>query len=355
MTEEKKIAVLIPSLSPDEKLIQAVREIKDAGFDRILLVNDGSAEEYDSFFEAAKELGATVLRHDVNRGKGCALKTGFRYILEEWKDCDGVITADSDGQHRPADLLKCRDALRNHRDALVLGCRDFRDKEIPLRSRFGNRCTSFIMKLFVGVSLSDTQTGLRAFSTERMREYLGVAGDRFEYETNVLLYSKEEEIPMVEVPIETIYLEENKSSHFRPLVDSVKIYRLFLRYLFASLSSFLVDIALFSCGVFFLRELSPAYYIVISTVGARVLSSVYNFCVNRKGVFKSKENWVKTAVKYYILAIIQMLVSAIGVWGLCEVLPVHETVVKILVDGILFVISFLVQREWVFCGKKQTV
>lgn len=350
--DKEKIAVLIPSLSPDEKLVQTVREIKEAGFDRILLVNDGSTEEYDMFFEAAKELGATVLRHAVNQGKGRALKTGFKYILSEWRDCCGVITADSDGQHKPDDLLKCRDALQNNRDALIMGCRDFRKNEVPFRSRFGNCCTSFIMKLFVGVSLSDTQTGLRAFSADRMKEYLDVAGERFEYETNVLLYSKEEEIPMVEVPIETIYLEQNKSSHFRPLIDSIKIYKLFLRYLFASFSSFLVDIVLFSCGVFFLRDIFPAYYIVISTVGARVLSSVYNFCMNRKGVFKSKEAWVKTAVKYYVLALIQMLASALTVWGLCKVLPIHETVVKIPVDCALFVISFLVQREWVFRRKK---
>ncbi len=350
--DKEKIAVLIPSLSPDENLVQTVRDIKEAGFDRILLVNDGSTEEYDVFFEAAKELGATVLRHVVNQGKGRALKTGFHYILNEWKDCCGVITADSDGQHRPADLLKCRDALLNNREALVLGCRDFRKKEVPFRSWFGNRCTSFIMKLFVGVTLSDTQTGLRAFSTDRMKAYLGVAGERFEYETNVLLYSKEEEIPMVEVPIETIYLEQNKSSHFRPLQDSVKIYKLFLRYLFASFSSFLVDILLFSYGVFVLRNVFPLYYIVISTVGARILSSVYNFCINRKSVFKSKEAWVKTAVKYYVLAVIQMCVSALAVLGLCKVLPAHETVVKIPVDSVLFVISFLVQREWVFRGKK---
>lgn len=353
--DKAKIAVLIPSLSPDEKLVQAVREIKEVGFDRILLVNDGSTTEYDAFFEAAKELGATVLCHAVNQGKGRALKTGFNYILNEWKDCSGVITADSDGQHRPEDLLKCRDALLNNREALVLGCRDFHKKDVPFRSRFGNRCTSFIMKLFVGVTLSDTQTGLRAFSIEQMKKYLGVAGERFEYETNVLLYSKEEGIPMMEVPIETIYLEQNKSSHFRPLRDSVKIYKLFLRYLFASLSSFLVDILLFSYGVFVLRDLFPLHYIVISTVGARVLSSVYNFCINRKSVFKSKETMMKTAIKYYFLALIQMLVSALAVWGVCEVLPIHETVIKIPVDSILFVFSFLVQREWVFHSKKQTV
>lgn len=352
MMKKEKTVVLIPSLAPDEKLLQTVREIKQAGFERILLVNDGSTEEYDVFFSAAEELGATVLRHAVNFGKGRALKTGFNYILNEWKECTGVITVDSDGQHRPSDIVKCMEALEKNESALIMGCRDFKKRDIPFRSRFGNRLTSLIMKLFIGVALSDTQTGLRAFSTSRMKKYLAVTGERFEYETNVLLCSKEENIPIVEVPIETIYLEENKSSHFRPLIDSVKIYALFFRYLFASLSSFVLDILLFSYGVFVLRELCPVSYVVISTIGARVISSVYNFCINRKQVFKSKDTVGKTAVKYYFLASVQMLLSAVVVWGLCLLLPIHEAIIKTVTDSILFLMSFWVQREWVFRSKK---
>jgi len=352
MKEKNKIAVLIPSLAPDDKLVHAVKEIIAVGFDRILIINDGSTSEYDSFFKEVEQLGATVLRHAVNLGKGRALKTGFNYILNEWKECEGVITADSDGQHRAEDLLKCRETLLENKDKLVLGCRDFKKQDIPFRSRFGNRMTSFVMKLFVGLSLSDTQTGLRAFSSELMKAYLTVSGERFEYETNVLIYSKEEKISLIEVPIETIYLEENKSSHFRPLQDSIKIYTLFLRYLFASLSSFVVDILLFSFGVFLLRERFPGAYIVISTVGARIISSIYNFLINGKTVFKSKDAIGKTAVKYYLLAAIQMMVSAGIVWAVHSVLPIYETIIKTVVDCVLFLISFQIQREWVFGGKK---
>ncbi|MGN1084011.1 MAG: glycosyltransferase family 2 protein, partial [Lachnospiraceae bacterium] len=200
MNEESRIAVLIPSLSPDEKLTAAVREIRQAGFERIVIVNDGSTAEYDTYFCDAEALGATVIRHAVNLGKGRALKTGFNYILNEWKDCEGVITADSDGQHKAGDLLKCREALLKNKDALILGCRNFKKENIPFRSRFGNVITAKVMKLLVGVSISDTQTGLRAFSAEQMKKYLTVNGERFEYEMNMLLYSKAENIAMKEVP-----------------------------------------------------------------------------------------------------------------------------------------------------------
>lgn len=352
MKDKTKIAVLIPCLNPDDKLICAVREIKKAGFGQILLVNDGSTKEYDVFFQKAEELGATILRHAVNLGKGRALKTGFNFILNEWEDCEGIVTADADGQHRPKDLLLCRDALMENEASLILGCRNFKKNGIPFRSRFGNRMTSFVMKFLIGLSISDTQTGLRAFSREQMKAYLAVSGEGFEYETNMLIYSKEKRIPVVEVPIETIYLEQNKDSHFRPLQDSIKIYSLFLRYLTASFSSFVVDILLFSGGIGLLKKAFPDFYIVLSTIAARILSSVYNFLVNKKGVFHNKEKIGTTAVRYYFLAGMQMLFSAMAVWGLHCLLPVQETLIKVVVDSILFLISFQIQREWVFCAKK---
>lgn len=348
--DRRKVAVLIPSLSPDEKLVWIVREIKNAGFEKVLIINDGSTDEYASFYREAELLGAVVLRHAVNLGKGRALKTGFNFILNEWDDCEAVITADSDGQHKPEDLLHCLDALDKNKDALILGCRDFSKEKIPFRSRFGNRMTSGVMKVLVGVSLTDTQTGLRAVSTKYLKEYMNVSGERFEYETNVLLYCKEKGIPFIEVPIATVYIENNTGSHFRPLQDSIKIYMLFFRYLLVSLSSFMVDILLFSCGIVFLRKPFPGSYIVLSTIGARVLSSVYNFMLNRKRVFHSKDAIGRTALKYYLLAGIQMMISAGAVWAWHRLVPMHETLIKAVVDSILFLISFQVQREWVFRG-----
>lgn len=346
-----KTAVLIPSLSPDEKLLSAIKELRKEGFSHILVVNDGSAPSYGRFFDEAAALGAVVITHTVNQGKGRALKTGINHILLQWPQCKFVVTVDSDGQHKTKDVLRCLKALEEAPDSLVLGCRCFDKKSIPFRSRFGNIVTAKIMKLLIGLAISDTQTGLRAFSTENMRRFLAIAGERFEYEMNMLLYCKEEEIPLVEVEIETIYLEENKSSHFRPLQDSAKIYSLFLKYILSSFSSFLIDILLFTLFVNLFKRGIPQSYIVVSTVLARVISSVYNFFMNRIGVFKSKVPLGRTAIRYYTLAVIQMLISAGGVWALHQVLPMGESIVKIVVDTILFCISFQIQREWVYAKK----
>lgn len=351
MDYRKQIGVIIPSLSPDERLVTLVEELAGHGFQKILVINDGSSDEYDAFFEKTMQTGATVLRHVVNQGKGRALKTAFNYILENWQDCMGAVTIDSDGQHAVKDIIRCCEALVEHPDCLIMGCRNFKQDNVPFKSSFGNILTSKVMKLLVGIAVSDTQTGLRAMSKDLMKKFLKVTGERFEYETNMLLCCKEESIAIKEVSIETIYYENNKSTHFRPFQDSVKIYGLFLKFIAASLSSSVIDLGIFTLGTLLLKDMFPGYYIIISTVIARVISSLYNFFVNRQGVFKSDENLTATMVKYYILAVVQMALSALGVWGIFRLLGGNETLIKVVVDCFLFVISFQIQREWVFKKK----
>ena len=211
--------------------------------------------------------------------------------------------------------------------------------------------TSKVMHLLVGIKVSDTQTGLRAMSLDTARKFLSVSGERFEYETNMLLACKEQGIEIDEVSIETIYYEGNKSTHFRPLQDSLLVYGMFLRFIVASLSSAAIDLGLFALFTLFLKNICPVYYIVISTVLARVISSMYNFFVNRQGVFKSEAGLGKTMVRYYVLAVCQMVLSAFGVSWLFTIIGGNETLVKIVVDTILFMISFQIQREWVFKKK----
>ena len=351
MDYKKQIGVIIPSLSPDERLVTLVEELAGHGFQKILVVNDGSSADYDAFFEKTAQTGATVLRHVVNQGKGRALKTAFNYILENWLDCMGAVTIDSDGQHAVKDIIRCCETLVEHSDCLIMGCRNFKQDNVPFKSSFGNILTSKVMKLLVGIAVSDTQTGLRAMSKDLMEKFLKVTGERFEYETNMLLCCKEESIAIKEVSIETIYYENNKSTHFRPFQDSVKIYGLFFKFIAASLSSSVIDLGIFTVGTLLLKDMFSGYYIIISTVIARVISSLYNFFVNRQSVFKSDDNLTATMVKYYILAAIQMALSALGVWGIFHLLGGNETLIKVVVDCFLFVISFQIQREWVFKKK----
>lgn len=349
------LPIIIPSYEPDEKLPGLLKELKGAGFQNIVLVDDGSGEAYAHLFKEAEEsFGCRVLHHAINQGKGRALKTAFNYCLQEFSDAVGVITADSDGQHSPECILACADALLAHPDSLILGCRCFEGKDVPARSEFGNKCTRMVMKYLTGITVSDTQTGLRGIPTSFMERLLMVKGERFEFETNMLLETKERKIPIVEVPIRTIYIEENRTSHFNPIRDSVKIYMIFGKFLFSSLSSSVVDLVLFSVFCFLMRDMQwrRVSYITVATVSARILSAFYNYSMNLKVVFQSEKSVGATLPRYILLAMVQMSLSAFLVGKLYPLFGGAEVVVKIPVDVLLFFLSFFIQREFVYADKK---
>lgn len=345
-----KIAITIPALEPNEKMLKLIKALKQEGFEKIICVNDGSSAAYDHYFLTAEnEYNCIVLKHAVNLGKGRALKTAFNYLCNNSMGCIGTITVDADGQHKPNDIVNCAKALLEHEDCLIMGCRNFGGEKIPLRNKMGNVLTVKIIKILCGITISDTQTGLRGISVESMKKLLKVAGEGFEYETNMLLYAKESGIGFYEVPIAAVYFAD-RSSHFNPLWDSIRIYGLFAKFIIASLSSFLVDIALFTLLVMILRNFAGdgAMYIAVATVIARIISGVYNYTVNKKGVFKLESKTIPSAGKYLVLWSVQCFCSALLVTLVFTWLHWNETVIKIIVDTILFFISFQIQREWVF-------
>ena len=351
MTENKRIWVVIPAYEPDENLLGLLKDLKEEGIGPVLVVDDGSGPEYRELFGRARsEYGAKVLHHAVNLGKGRALKTAFNECLQSDPDAIGCVTADSDGQHTAACIRKCMEAMAEHPMALVMGCRDFDGKDVPSRSAFGNKATRLVMRYLAGVAVSDTQTGLRGIPRGLMARLMNVSGERFEFETNMLLETKAAQVPILEVPISTIYLEKNRSSHFRPIRDSARIYGMFGKFLFSSLSSSVLDLILFSlfCALLRDRTLLYADYIVLSTVAARVLSAVYNFGVNYRVVFKSGQAVWKSAGKYFLLAAVQMGCSAFLVSLIHSLTGGWEIAVKIPVDVLLFFVSFWIQREAVY-------
>ena len=358
MEVEKCVSIIIPSLSPDEKLLSLLGDLREAGFEHIVVVNDGSDREYDPYFTKAKEkYRCTVLTHAVNQGKGRAMKTAFNYLLSECPDCEAAVAVDSDGQHRIHDIRRVAAETLGNPQSLVLGCRDFSAKNvnIPPRSRFGNVTTSRVLRLFCGITLSDTQTGLRGFSRETMRLFLKTKGERFEYEMNMILDARENGLSLREVPIDTVYIEENRTSHFNPLKDSLRIYAVFSKFILASLSSFAVDIGLYALFLFLIALWQPTLVkeqaIVIATVTARILSALFNYSVNKSRVFHNHDKHGRTLWRYAVLCVCQMTLSAVGTSGLYALLKWNATFLKLLVDCVLFVLSFRLQRGWVFRKK----
>lgn len=242
----KDIIVIIPTYDPNETIMSDFMEKLQTEFKNIVVVNDGCRSEFDEFFKKLEAKKITVLKNNVNLGKGMALKHAYNYILNKYPKCKGVVSADCDGQHTVNDIKKLAEACIENPEALVIGVRDFNQEIVPKRSRFGNKVTRIVMEELIDLSVTDTQTGLRAMSYEMIKTFIKSGGERYEYETNQLIDCKEKNIPIVEVPIETIYIDGNSESHFNPIGDSIKIYKLFSTYFTKALLTVLLNVLIFN-------------------------------------------------------------------------------------------------------------
>ena len=364
MEDLSKVSVVLPSLDPDEKLTAVIDGLLEYGFQDIILVNDGSKEANLHYFtDAAKaHPEITLLTHEVNRGKGAALKTAFSWFLANRPQGLGVVTVDGDNQHHPEDTRAC--ALHMLETGRVtLGCRDFSLPDVPPRSRFGNRTTSLVFKLFCGITLSDTQTGLRAIPRSAVEAFTQVYGDRFEYETNMLLAMKTSGIPFDEVKIRTVYIEENKSSHFHWLRDSWRIYKLilahFFRYTLSSLVCAGVDTVSYWLISLGLSGLLGGFALTAAAgAAARIISSLVNFFLNKNVVFRTKVNTGRALARYYALAIPQMGAQILLTQGVYTLFRVSDhaggirTLWYVVVMVVLYFVSYTIQQRWVFAPQK---
>lgn len=351
---EIKIPIIIPAYQPNDMLLKLIHELKNIGITDIVIVDDGNAGgEYDIINKAEQIFGCDIVHHCVNLGKGRALKDAFNYCICKYSNLYGCVTADADGQHTPEDIYKCMKTLEENNEMLILGCRDFEQENVPIKSKLGNKITRNICKWFCGINVSDTQTGLRAIPKQFMEHLLNVSGERFEFETNMLLEAKGR-CAIKEVTIQTVYdSKENHATHFDPIKDSIKIYKIlikmFVRFVFSSLFSCFIDLVLFSYFVFILKSKDIIFYAAFSTIGARIISAIFNYLINYKIVFKSTEKYKMSITKYFFLAVTQMLLSAVLVTtgiGIFHFLP--EVGIKLIVDTFLFLISFVIQRRYIF-------
>lgn len=346
-----QIGIVIPTLEPDNKFIHLLKELRSREKQDIpiIVIDDGSGSEYKDYFDRAEiEFHCILLQENVNRGKGRAIKTAIQYVLENLPQVDGLVTIDSDGQHTYDDMKKCIAIFENNTQSLILGSRDFTNK-IPFRSKLGNIITRNVLKLTTGISLIDTQTGLRVIPRSFMKSLLDTPGERFEFEMNMLLATKKEKTSIIEVNISTIYIEENKSSHFHFLHDSFSIYAVFIRYFLSSIFSFLIDVSLFSIILSFFKDIN-FQTITISSYSARFISSLFNYYINKVFVFKNDASNLRYSfLKYYGLVMIQIFSSSLMVTLSHQYFPITSpTVLKIAIDLLLFLISFYIQKKWVF-------
>ena len=337
-------AILIPAYKPDDKLVALTNQLLTHDDLKLVVVDDGSGEAFCPVFEALDKR-VTLISYPDNKGKGGALKTGIRYIMDHMPECERLVTADADGQHRYADIRRVLDKSEEMPGALVLGSRAF-DGDVPLRSRFGNAMTRQVFAIASGVKVRDTQTGLRGFDRDGMRLFVDVPGDRYEYEINMLLTAARAEMPIYEVTIETVYLNDNESSHFNPLKDSLRIYACILKFACSSLICFGIDYVLFQL----LRTFIPLTW--VSNLLARIVSASVNFMLNKKLVFKGNEKTLPAVLKYAALAVFIYLIDTAILALLYEKLGWSRYVVKIISGVLGYLISFPVQGRIVYRKQK---
>ena len=341
-----KTALIIPAYKPGKDMLALLAQFRGNGDFMPVVVDDGSGAEFAPIFDALPE-DVVFLRHPENRGKGAALKTAIAHVLEHMPECDLALTADADGQHRYEDILRVNEAARENIGGLTLGSRRF-DGDVPLRSRFGNAVTRQVFAIASGAKVYDTQTGLRAFGREAMKAFLSVAGERYEYEINMLLSAAQSGMPVKEVWIETVYLDDNSSSHFNPFRDSLKIYLCILKFGASSLLGFVVDFLMVLLLSALTRSLPKAQSLRVSVIGARIVSATVNFLVNRKVVFKGNESLGRALGKYALLAACVLAVKTALmhlttiVWGWPLVLS------NIIIELLLFLVNFTIQGRFVY-------
>lgn len=334
--------VLIPAYEPDERLIDLVEALRTADPQLgTLVVDDGSGPAFQTLFDAARARGATVLIQPANAGKGHALKRGFAHVAAHHPDAD-VVCADCDGQHSVFDILRVAARVRESSATMVLGARQ-PSGTVPLRSRVGNAVTRRAFSLATGVRLHDTQTGLRGYPASALTWLQTVPGGRYEYELNLLLEATACGLEIDEVAIATIYLDGNASSHFRPVVDSLRIYAPMLRFVASSFAAFLVD----TLAVLVLHALTGS--LLVSVLGARAVSATVNFVANRTVVFEQgRSRRVGSAAVRYLALAGTLLAANVAMMAVLTSTGLPLLVAKVLTEAVLVVVSYRFQRTVVF-------
>lgn len=338
----RKPVIVIPAYNPDEELLRLIESLQQSrqDYDSIVIINDGSASA-EVFSQLPQLDNLHVLTHDENRGKGAALKTGFQWILDNKPNTLGAITADADGQHLPKDIIRVLEAFAQHPHELWLGSRDFKRKDIPFRSWLGNTFARYTFRLGLHINIPDTQTGLRGIPVQLLDALVRTPSDRYEFELDMLILAKQEDVPFRSVEITTVYQHGNASSHFRPLQDSAIIYKKFLKFAGVGMASAGLDYGLFALVYGFTGE------ILLAIASARLVSGIFNFTLNRQWVFGKGSSLATDAAKYTTLAIVLVLANYLLTKSLYAI-GLSPFIGKPIAEVIVFLLSYGFQKKLVF-------
>lgn len=345
--------IIIPTLNPNLKIIDLVKELKEKGFDKLIVVNDGSDEAHNNIFEQLKKLDCKVVVHSENKGKGQAIKTGITYAEECFKEFIGYITVDGDYQHLPKDVKQVALKMEEDDTKIVLGERELKGDNIPIKSRIGNGFSTIFFKLQTGAYIEDTQTGLRGIPYRYKNLALKVEGSRYEYEMNFLREAAQKKIQFELVRIDTVYEDNNKGSHFRPLKDAYLIYKEPIKFAIIALLSALIDITLFAIFNAILKSMITSFTLAtaVANITSRILSGTFNFSMNKIFAFKSGGNTQKQILQYLALFFVQMGVSTLLV-SIASKLTEYTVISKIFIDTIIFFVNYFVEKRYIFNESK---
>ena len=348
-----KIPVIIPAYQPDGEMIGLIHQLRQNGVSNIIVVDDGSGAAYAELFQRAKEeYGCSLIYHAENLGKGRALKSAFNMILGSGNDVLGCVTMDCRGSFSCADILKVMEELAAHPTELIMGKRVLDVTRMTKKSRAGNKVLQLSFHYLVGILVTDVQSGLRGIPVSYMRKLMNVKGERYEFDTNMLINCKKCSVAVREIALETIYSARRNQEQYRVIRDNLSIYLTFATYIFTSMFASIVDLILFvilcdMLGRFRILS-STQMYVVIATAMARCVSATVNYRLNYRIVFKTKSAQTSTFAKWVILCIVQMAMSAAAVSVLHGLIGGPEILFKIPVDFCLFFFSYYFSREFVY-------
>ncbi len=339
-------AIIIPVYNPSEKFQLFIENLCARAHVEnclVILVNDGCDDSFSSAFAALSMLDVVRLfQHESNLGKGAALKTGFAVLAKSFPYIKGALTADADGQHSINDIFAVLKEGQGDHGSLTLGTRDF-DRDVPLRSRVGNTVTHMVFYVLTAIKLGDTQTGLRFVPSVYFKDMCDIKSSGYAFEMEMLLWAKQHNVKLRTKTISTIYLDGNSGSHFRPFVDSVKIYAVLLKQALSSIATSGVDLLMFSLFFYFSGGL-----LFWANAFSRTMSFPVYYFLNRDFVFKQKALGFHPVPKLVAVIFVSGVVSYFLQSLVLRIFGWPEILSKALIETLMFFVNFVILRDFVF-------